>query len=132
MSNIQLFGPMVYVGGRANILKDQEGNAVYDLNQNGQADPGDSFVLTRNSMEGCTGQTKTQFDKLRGHVGFLGQASSEQVAQSMTKHEWAGTSCQVTDIVPDRNFDNADAKLHSTVFHFNHKQPYAEFIYEAK
>lgn len=132
MSNIQTFGPMVYVGGRANILKDQEGNAVYDLNRNGQADQGDSFVLTRNSMEGCTGQTKTQFDKLRAHVGFLGQASSADVARSMTKHEWAGTSCQVTDVIPDKNFDSSDAKLHSTVFHFNDKQPYAEFIFEAK
>ena len=132
MSNIQLFGPMVYVGGRANILKDKEGNAVYDLNNNGQTDQSDSFVLTRNSMEGCTGQTKTQFDKLRAHVGFLGQASSADVARSMTKHDWAGTSCQVTDVVPDKNFDSADAKLHSTVFHFNDKQPYAEFIYEAK
>lgn len=132
MSEIQFFGPMVFVGGRANILKDKEGNAVYDLNKNGQADAGDSFVLTRNSMEGCSGQTKTQFDKLRAHVGPLGRASSAEVAESMTKHEWAGTSAQVTDVVPDQDFDRSDAKLSSTVFHFDEKQPYAEFIFQER
>ena len=132
MQEIQFFGPMVFVGGRANIIKDQEGNAVYDLNNNGKVDTTDSFVLTRNSIEGCSGQTKTQFDKLRAHVGPLGRASAAEVAESMTKHEWAGTSGQVTDLVPCQDLDRSEAKHSSTVFHFEGNKAYAEFIFQEK
>lgn len=130
---IQFFGPMVYVGGRANILKDKEGNAVLDLNNNGQADATDSFVLSRNSIEGCSGQTRTKFDNLRAHVGALGRASSAQVAESMTRHEWAGTGGQVTDVLPDKNFDRPEAIHSSTVFNFEDPaNPYAEFIFQER
>lgn len=130
---IQFFGPMVYVGGRANILKDKEGNAVFDLNNNGKVEDTDSFVLTRNSIEGCSGQTYTKFDNLRAHVGPLGRASSSDVAESMTKHEWAGTAAQVTDVVPDKNFDRSDATHSSTVFNFEDPaNPYAEFIFQER
>jgi len=132
MSNIQMFGPMVYVGGIARILKNEEGNAVFDSNKNGQADPTDCAILTRNSIEGCSGQTYTNYDKLRAHVGHLGRASAAEVAESMTKHEWAGTSGQVTDLVPSKSLDTADAIHTSTVFHFDEKEPYAEFIFQAR
>jgi len=127
MNSIQFFGAPVHVGGTARILADQANKAVFDLNGNGQVDPNDAYVLTQNSVEGCTGCVMTDFDNLRAHVGPLGRASSQEVAESMTTHEHPGSWLTVTDLVPSREVSPAHV---STVFRFDAQEPYAEFIFK--
>lgn len=132
MQSIQTFGPMVYVGGVAKILKDKAGNAVFDTNKNGVADSGDSYVLTRNQMEGCPGQTCTSYEMLKAAVGPGRVATSEMVAKGIQREQWAGTAVEVTDVIPQHSLDTQDAKHVSTVFRFDQAQPYAEFIFRSK
>lgn len=131
MDSIRTFGPMVSVGGFARILKNEEGNAVFDLNNNGQVDTADSAVLTRNSIEGCTGQVPTPFDKLKGYVTSVGgTASSSMLAEMMTANEWAGSGGRVVDVVSHQELKSPGREHFSTVFHFRPDQePYAEFIF---
>ena len=124
MQPIQFFAPTVRVGGTARILEDQAGKAVFDTNANGQADSGDSYVLARNSVEGGCGQVPVGYANLQAHVGSLGRATSREVAESMTRYEWAGTAVQVTDVVPQHEQPGQVG----TIFHFETPQPYAEFI----
>jgi hypothetical protein len=125
MQQIQPFGPKLAIAGKVAILKDEAGKAVFDVNANGRVDDLDCYVLTQNSIEGCTGHVPTSYESLQAHCGSLGRASSAEVAESMTRYEWAGSAGSVTDILPARDIVPG---LHSTVFHFETDSPYAEFI----
>ncbi len=119
---INFYTPNIRVGATAPILENREGKAIYDINANGVCDATDAFVLAENSIEGCTGRVPVGFDNLRAHVGPLGRASAQEVAESMTRFE----GLNVVDLVPSREV----AQNHvNTVFHFPSNQaPFAEFI----
>lgn len=125
MPEIAFFGPHLRVAGTARILEDKAGLAVFDSNHNGQADPQDDYVIAENQACYCSGRVPIGFDNLRAHAGNLGRASSREIAESMTRHEYAGTAMRITDVVPQKAPEN----LHSTIFHFEESaEPYAEFL----
>lgn len=132
MDSIKYFGPAKFVGSTARILKNNEGNAVFDMDNDGKVGPSDTAVLTRLSAEMATGQVPMKYDALQAHVGSLGRASNREVAESIQQHEWAGSACRVDDVIP-HNAPEVDGARHTaTVFRFDAEQPYAEFIFSPK